>query len=137
MKVIEVLYIATWSFSRENIEDMLELFDRKKILSLSVLLSIFFRGRYKADYAYLVEEMNKRDQKLVICENHSKIILMKAPGYHLVVDGSANFTANPRIEQINFSNLKLLYDFNRDWMETVFEKVYGKTTKTKGGKIGI
>jgi hypothetical protein len=124
-KKIEEMYVATWSITQDNIESLFSMFDAKKIGSINFILSLFFRGRYKSELEILRAGMETRGQRFIIAQNHSKIILMKFPGFNLVVDGSANFTCNPRIEQINFTNSKELYDFNREWMESVL-KMGGK-----------
>lgn len=39
-----------------------------------------------------------------------------------MIEGSANFTANPRIEQFIISKSKELFDFHKDWMNEVIRK---------------
>ena len=36
---------------------------------------------------------------------------------YIVMEGSANWTANPRLEQFTVTNSRPLYDFHREWME--------------------
>lgn len=121
---IECMYIATWSMNRENMQDLLNLFDEGKIKELNIIISIFFQGRYKADCAFLKSEMKKRNQKIVICKNHAKIILMTVDGKYLTFQGSANFTANPRVEQMVFSCGNELFNFHKEWMDSLLKVVY-------------
>lgn len=123
-RAIEEMYIATWSMTRGNMKDLLKLFDNGKIRKLNIVISIFFQGRYKGDCAFLKSEMKKRNQKIVICKNHAKIILMDSGDEGLVFQGSANFTANPRIEQMVFSNSRELYGFYRETMDSILKVVY-------------
>lgn len=122
--VIECMYIATWSMTRENMQDLLKLFDTGKIREINIVISIFFQGRYKGDCAFLKSEMKKRNQKIVICLNHAKIILMNAGGKNLVFQGSANFTANPRVEQMILSCSRELLEFHKEWMDSLLKVVY-------------
>lgn len=121
---IESMYIATWSMTRDNIIEILKLFDNGKIKELNIIISIFFQGRYKADCAFLKSEMKKRNQKIVICKNHAKIILMAVGGKYLTFQGSANFTANPRVEQMVFSCGYELFNFHKEWMDSLLKVVY-------------
>lgn len=121
---IESMYIATWSMTRDNIKELLKLFDNGKIKELNIIISIFFQGRYKADCAFLKSEMKKRNQKIVICKNHAKIILMSTGDNYLTFQGSANFTANPRVEQMVFSCGNELFDFHKEWMDSLLKVVY-------------
>lgn len=118
---IEEMYIATWSMTMDNIDDLFRMFDEKKIKKLSIVIATTFRRIRRVECPALIKGMQARGQRMVICKNHSKIILMKAPGHHLVVRGSANFTCNPRIEQIDYSNNRELYKFNQNWMESILK----------------
>jgi hypothetical protein len=46
----------------------------------------------------------ERGQRFLCFENHTKIMLLAAPPDWLVMEGSANFTANRRLEQNTISN---------------------------------
>lgn len=127
---IEELYISTWSMTTDNVHDLFILFDTRRIKKMSILASLFFRGRYKTTYAALTEGMKKRGQMFVICENHSKIILIKAPGFNLVASGSANFTCNPRIEQLDLTNSEYLYNcIKNDLMDDILSRIYPEIKK--------
>jgi hypothetical protein len=121
---ISRMYIATWSMTRDNMKDLLKLFDAGKIGELNIVISIFFQGRYKGDCAFLKAEMKRRNQKIVICKNHAKVILMDTKSGCYVFQGSANFTANPRAEQMVFSNSGELFHFHKQWMDSLLGVVY-------------
>ena len=44
-------------------------------------------------------------------------LLVGAPPDWITIEGSANFTANPRLEQTVVSNDADLYAFHRAWLE--------------------
>jgi hypothetical protein len=67
----------------------------------------------------LFEGLKKRGQRMFSNENHSKITLMDNGVDFIVIEGSANFTANPRIEQFTVINSKELYDFHKKWMNEI------------------
>lgn len=124
--VIKKMYIATWSMSQDNIKDLINLFDQGKIEELNIVISIFFQGRYKGDCAFLKQEMKNRKQKIVICKNHAKVILMQTETGYYIFQGSANFTANPRVEQMLLSNSIQLFDFHQQWMDSLLRVVYNE-----------
>jgi hypothetical protein len=47
-------------------------------------------------------------------------MLMKKDNNYIVLEGSANLTANPRAEQFILSNHKDLYEFHKGWMEDIY-----------------
>ena len=57
-------------------------------------------------------------------ETHVKVCLIDNPekNAYLTVEGSANLTANPRLEQYVITNDKRLWDVHRDWMEEMSSK---------------
>jgi len=54
-------------------------------------------------------------------ENHTKVTLLAnhERGDYLVLEGSANYTSNPRMEQNIILNDQAVYRFHRDWLEEV------------------
>ena len=66
--------------------------------------------------------LEDRAQRFKACENHAKVVLLQAGEDWLVFEGSANFTANPRIEQFVLNNDRELFEFHKTWMNGYFEK---------------
>ena len=48
-------------------------------------------------------------------------MLFEAPPDFIVIEGSANFTANPRLEQNVMVNDEDLFRFHAEWMEEMFK----------------
>lgn len=115
-------YGSTWTMNRGNVNELLELFDTNKIKSISILTGLYFKQRESSVYATLVEGIQERKQKYLCLENHSKIILLTDnKDNYIVVEGSANFTANPRIEQNTITNSKELYFFHKEWIDKIIK----------------
>lgn len=114
---IDELWGSTWTMNRSNCENLFSLFDEGKIGRINIITGLYFKRRETAVYASLVEGMAKRRQKVVSCDNHAKIILIRTKDKYYVVEGSANWTGNPRIEQNTITQSKELFDFHRSWME--------------------
>jgi hypothetical protein len=113
-------YGSTWTMSRGNVTDLFELFDASKIGSLNILTGIYFKRRESSVYATLYNGIELRKQRYRALENHAKIMLFNHHDNYIVIEGSANFTANPRIEQTTIINDKSLWEFHRQWMDEIF-----------------
>ena len=114
------LYGSTWTMNRGNCEDLFKLFDAGSIDKINIITGIYFKRRETAVYASLLEGLNKRKQTFISCENHAKVILIKSDDKYYVIEGSANWTANPRIEQNIIIRSEKLYKFHQSWMEEIF-----------------
>lgn len=118
---IDELYGSTWTMNRNNCENLFEQFDAGNIDKMSIITGLYFKRRETAVYATLVQGMAKRHQTCISCENHAKIILIRKGNKYYVIEGSANWTGNPRIEQNTVTQSEGLYNFHRDWMRTFLE----------------
>lgn len=111
-------YGSTWTMNRNNVQELIELFDTGRIEKIAILTGTYFKRRETAVYATLTEALFSRKQRYVAFQNHAKVILIGTEtGSKIVVEGSANFTANPRLEQYTLSNDQGLYEFHKAWME--------------------
>lgn len=117
---IEEAYISTWSLDYDITVDILDLLDIRKIRHISVLTGLYFKRRETSVYATLVEGLQKRGHRYVAFENHAKVTLLQNEAFSLVVEGSANMTANPRLEQFIVHNSQELLDFHKSWMDESF-----------------
>lgn len=118
---IDELCGSTWTMNRANCESLFKMYDSGKIKKMSIITGLYFKRRETAVYASLVEGMMRRKQKVISCNNHAKIILIKKNNNYYVIEGSANWTGNPRIEQNTVTQSKDLFEFHRAWMEEYLE----------------
>ena len=115
-------YGSTWTMNRGNAKELLDLFDRGRIEKVAILTGTYFKRRETAVYATLTEGLLTRKQRYVAFQNHAKVILIRTEKDAIVIEGSANFTANPRLEQYTLSNDQGLYEFHQGWMEEMLNK---------------
>lgn len=113
-------YGSTWTMNRGNVIDLLGMFDKGRIGSLSILTGVYFKRRESAVYATLFNGLSERKQRYKSLANHAKVMLFNHKDNYIVIEGSANFTANPRIEQTTVINSKELWLFHRGWMDEIF-----------------
>lgn len=114
---IETLYGSTWTMARTNVEELFEHFDAGKIGEVAILTGTYFKRRETAVFATLLEGLQARHQRYIAFENHAKVMLLSRDPNYITIEGSANFTSNPRLEQYTMTNDRDLYEFHRHWME--------------------
>jgi len=118
------LYGSTWTLSRSNATDLLGLIDAGKIRRCSIVTGLYFLRRESDVAALLAGGLSERGQRFKAFENHTKLLLISNParGAFWTVEGSANWTANPRTEQNILLNDEGLYNFHKTWLEEMFAK---------------
>ena len=115
---IEQLFVATLSYSRDNLDTILELHDRGQVKDFALVLSVYFRANEPDLFAYSKEQLHKRGCRLVACQNHCKVIAAQfADGTAYVAEGSANLRSHSTTENIALTNDAALFAFHKAWME--------------------
>ena len=124
---VDHLWGSTWTMNRANVGELLALFDAGKIGAIVMVTGLYFMKREAAVAATLIEGLHARGQRFKAWENHAKVLCMadEMRGDYYVVEGSANWTANPRTEQNLLANSRALYDFHTGWMKEMLDR--GKT----------
>ncbi len=117
-------YLTTWTMNRQNVQDLFDLYDEKRIRKVSLITGVYFKSRETAVYSMLMEYVQARQQQYLTCRMHAKIMLLAnfERDIFLCLEGSANFTANPRIEQAVITNSLKLYNFHKNWQEELHEQ---------------
>lgn len=113
-------YCSTWTMNRDVATEMLQLYDNGKLGKINLLTGTYFKRRETAVYALILEGLLKRGQRYMAFRNHTKIMLLGNEKNRIVVEGSANLTANPRAENFMITHHPDVYDFHRAWMEDMF-----------------
>jgi len=116
---IDEYYGSTWTMNRANAKTILEMYDNETVKKIRVITGLYFKRRESAVYALLLSGLLERGQKFKCFKNHSKISLLGdyQNNNFIVIEGSANYTANPRVEQFVINNDKKLYEFHKNWMD--------------------
>lgn len=115
-------YGSTWTMSRPNALQLLDLFDAGRLEKVTLLSGLYFKRRESSVYTTIAGGLIDRKQRFLCLENHAKVILMQIGRRHIVIEGSANFTANPRIEQNAITDDEPLYRFHQGWIDSLFKK---------------
>lgn len=115
----ESFHGSTWTMNRNNVLDLFEMFDSGRIKQMSILTGTYFKRRESSVANTLIEGMQARAMRYRAFGNHCKVMLINAPPDFICIEGSANFTANPRLEQNVMVNDRGLFEFHREWMERI------------------
>lgn len=116
---VDEFYGSTWTMNRNNARELLSLFDQGKIRRVNMLTGDYFKAREPAVYANLYEGLLARGQRFAVFANHSKICTFRNSAFAVTVEGSANFTSNPRLEQYVITESGDLFKFHQRWMDQV------------------
>ena len=118
------LTCSTWTLSRPNAVELFEIWDAGRIGTADFLTGLYFKRRETAVYTMLLEGIRARGGRYRAFRNHAKVLLLENPERDawITVEGSANLTGNPRLEQYTITNDRALYDFHRTWTEEAFTK---------------
>ena len=117
----EVL-IATLSFSKSNVDTLVELIDAKQVKRMAVLCSTYFRAGNEDAFDYGVETLGKRGVKVAAARSHMKITLLRVGHDRFVIAGSANLRSCLAVEQIAITNDRGLYGFYRQAIRHIMEQ---------------
>ncbi len=111
------VYGSTWTMNRGNVQTLFALLDSKQIQTAAIVTGTYFKRRETAVANTLLEGLAARGLRYRAFANHSKVLLVAAAPDWITIEGSANFTANPRLEQTVITNDRELYQFHRAWLE--------------------
>lgn len=116
---VESLWASTWTMNGTNVNELLELIDASKISECAMFTGLYFKHRESSVYAKLTEGLQARGQRIKSSKNHTKVTLIRQSNNYICMQSSANFTANPRMEQTVIFNDKHVYDFHKQWMDEI------------------
>ena len=119
---IDVMYSSTWTMNRTNIQNLVKHFDAGEILDISCMIGLYFKRKETGIYTSLLDGLMKRNQRVIACNTHAKIMLFQRGTDYYVIEGSANWTGNPRIEQNIVVKSEQLYMFHKQWMDEFFSR---------------
>jgi hypothetical protein len=115
---------TTWCMNRRCALELLEMIDDCRIQSLSLITGLYLKRREQSVFATLANGLRERGHRLLAMECHAKIITIEdhASQTKITIEGSANFTSNPRIEQTAVINDDRLHDFHGQWIDDAIRR---------------
>jgi len=115
---IEELYASTYSISRRVIEAIQQMQQAGQIGEVNLLISDSMIKRNPQTIEVL-EGVAKHNANFNIQYywNHSKVCLIKAGEFHLILEGSGNWSENAQLEQYTLTNHEEVYNFRKTMFE--------------------
>jgi hypothetical protein len=114
-------YVSTWTINHNTCKELFEVLDAGKIKKIWLLSGLYFKKREPAVYARLATGLAERGQRIKCSENHAKVAVLIGNGFTVTMEGSANLTANPRIEQNIVTGSQDVARFHAGWMKEIIE----------------
>lgn len=114
---IEELYISTWAIAMPQARDIVERIQTGQIGRVFLTCGTYMKRREPVVFSYLYESLVRSGGGVKCFETHVKVITAAAgDGDFYSVEGSANLTNNPRLEQISIYNDESLHRFHKKWI---------------------
>lgn len=122
--IIEEMYLATWTISKQNISRLKLAIESGKLKNLTMVFSSTLKAANPALYASLIGALKDFENvKLKEINSHAKTFSISNGTDFLTVSGSANWSENPRIENFLLLNDKDLFEHHKDWMSELTDLV--------------
>jgi hypothetical protein len=113
---------ATWCCNHRCALDLIDRIESGQIGSMKLIVGLYLKRREQAVFSTLANGLTKHGQKLLATECHAKIFTIQHAQNHITIEGSANWTSNPRIEQFTITNDRGLHDFHRKWIDDAISR---------------
>jgi hypothetical protein len=115
---VEEMRVATLSYNRRNLAEMVRLLDTGAVRKLTLLCSAFFRDHNGELWDETLEEFRDRGQRAAAARSHAKVATFAfASGRRLTAEGSANLRSNGNREQVLLADGAALHDWHARWVD--------------------
>ena len=122
--IIEEMYLATWTISKQNIKRLKESIESGKLKKLTMVFSSTLKGANPSLYASLVGALKDfKNVKLKEINSHAKTFSISNGKDYITVSGSANWSENPRIENFLILNDENLFEHHKEWMSELTDLI--------------
>ncbi len=112
------LYLATWSISEFSARQLTDWLNSGRIQSITALVD--YRSKNRHASAFYLAKQNFSKIKIAYC--HAKVSIIETDDWHISINGSANWTENPRIESGVVSTDKMTALAHKKWITEMVEK---------------
>jgi hypothetical protein len=111
--------VATLCYAKRNCLELLAALESKKIGTLTLLASNFFKSHYKELDQWFRDELAAfPGSRMATARSHAKVVCIDfADGTALVLEGSANLRSNHNAEQLSITSDRALHDWYAAWID--------------------
>lgn len=117
---LNYLLLSTWVMAADDIMQIEEWLQQKKIIKLDAYMGEIFPNSYKFEYKKLKEVFKRYNcGRIAVFKNHSKIFAGYGNKFHFGIETSANINTNPRTENGCITIDKAIYEFYRNYFDGI------------------
>jgi len=118
------VFISTWTAAGADLTDAFQLLESGKMTQCRFLVDHTFQRR-KPAFAAKIRELFGIDA-VRVTKNHAKFVLIRNDKWDIVLKTSMNLNTNPRLEDFDIQDDKVMADFLQGLMDEIFQKVKPK-----------
>lgn len=126
-ETIEHICIATWIINREYIEMLYNDVLSGKIKKLTFIISnrMSQLGKGHSPNFNLMKDLftSRPEIQFRVVNSHAKTYTLTNGTDFITIDGSGNWSENPRLENYTITNSKTKFDFRKEWMEELCNEI--------------
>ena len=112
--------VSTWTAAGADISEAFDLLDDGRIRSIRFLVDHFFQRR-KPQFCGQIRKLFG-DEAIRVVRNHAKLVVATNEDWNVSILTSMNLNMNPRLEYALVRESPELADFNRRWIDKIFEE---------------
>jgi len=116
---LEYCLFSTWCMASEDIYQIEEWLQSKKIKKMDAYVGEIFPGTYKLEYQKLKPIIEKYGGRVAVFRNHAKIFAGYGDKFHFGIETSANINTNPRTENGCITISKDIYNFYKEYFDGI------------------
>ena len=119
-QILEYCLLSTWCMAGDDILQIEEWLEKKKIKKLDAYVGEIFPGSYKMEWKKLNEVFEKyKCGRIAVFKNHSKIYAGIGNKFAFGIETSANINTNPRTENGCLTISKEIYEFYKGYFDKI------------------
>jgi hypothetical protein len=113
---------ATWCCNRRCALDLIDRIETGQIGRMQLIVGLYLKRREQAVFSTLATGIAKNGHKILATECHAKIFTIQHAQNYITIEASANWTSNPRIEQLTIINDQPLHNFHERWIDDAISR---------------
>ena len=118
---IKELTVSTLRVGKKHLQVLDVLRNQGKIGKITFIVGGIMKndselGKSYGYYNDLIKVCEKNDWKVIVKNNHSKILLFDTESGKFVIETSSNLNENPNMEQFSFEKNEKLYEFYKKFL---------------------
>ena len=111
------LFFTTYAIRETQVRQLVLAKDRGDLSSITMLID--YRANVRTPEAFQLAAMNAT--AIYLTAIHAKVCVLKTPGVCITINGSSNWTTNPRIESGVITLNANVGEFHIDWIKKVMQ----------------